>query len=666
MRGELLRMTTSTAELPTFTLTGDNSRTISGGRRVLFAISCGIIFGIALGVRLLYWQDNQVQIVQGAGWFSDLLKPYRVEAERLLKDGSILFPNTPSDQSDARMLVHPPGYSLLIATLYGGGEPDDSYRMLRLTQVLCDAAAAAVIFLIAAELLPTALAAISAILVAISPHFAFNSLRLSPDTIAVLPILLAIYFIIGATKSRPLAKLILAGALIGLSCWFRGNALLLAPWLAVLLAVLFKPGKRLRYSAALVAATLIVIAPITVRNWAVYHRFILLSLPTGINLIQGIAEYDRQGSFGMPLQDRDAQADEAKRYGRPDYGDDLWVPDGIERDHYRLSRGVAVIRSNPGWFLNSMAHRAAFMLSYNDSQAHDWPFNTAMAPILSREPTFGHALEQAAEAQEIWSSLPSELLSGGTVLSPAAKVSIDAEGKTLRVEGDGSEFGHQFASSGVAVRKNTDYVLTLAARPESGSMSVSITTTDRRAGLASTRIAVKKQAKGRRQREIEEILNLGVAGEQEFTLIRLAFATGNRDEVRLVISNDGASPAPPVAALSRAAISEYGPTPYLWSRYPRATIRWFQKNLFTTAHMIPLIVFGIGILIMFNHGKALLILLAVPVYYLCTHAAFSTEYRYILAIHYFLFIISAATIYSVGPAMRLAFTMIVSVRYRKS
>jgi hypothetical protein len=69
---------------------------------------------------------------------------------------------------------------------------------------------------------------------------------------------------------------------------------------------------------------------------------------------------------------------------------------------------------------------------------------------------------------------------------------------------------------------------------------------------------------------------------------------------------------------------------------------------------------------MFNRGKALLILLAVPIYYLCTHAAFSTEYRYILAIHYFLFIASAATIYSIGPAIRLAFTRIVSVRQRKS
>ncbi|MFP5261572.1 MAG: ArnT family glycosyltransferase [Blastocatellia bacterium] len=659
-------MTTTTEELCAFTPAGGNNQAVSKERRVLFVITCGVIFVISLGVRLLYWQDNQVQIAQGAGWFTDLLKPYRMEAERMLNDGSILFPNTPVDPSDARILVHPPGYSLLIAALYGGREPDDSYRALRLAQVLCDAAAAVVIFLIAAELLPAAPATISAILVAVSPHFAFNSLRLSPDTIAVLPILLTVYFVIRATRNRPLANLIVAGALIGMSCWLRGNALLLAPWLSVVLALLFKPGKRLRYSAALIAAAFIVIAPITIRNWVVYRQFILLSLPTGINLIQGIAEYDRQGLFGMPLQDRDAQADEAKRYSRPDYGDDLWVPDGIKRDRDRLSRGIAVIRSNPGWFLKAMARRAAFMLSYNDSRPHDWPFNTAIAPILSAEPTFGHALARVGDVEETWSSSPSELLSGGTVLSPAAEVSIDAKGKTLRVAGDDSGFGHQFASSEIAVQENMDYVLTLAAKPERGSMAVSVTTTDRQTGLASTGIDVKKQAKGRRQREIEEIRNLGVSGEEEFTLIKLPFSTGNRNGVRIVISNNAISSTPPVAALSRASISEYGPTPYSWSRHPRAVVRWFQKNLFTTTSMIPLIIIGIGLLIMAGRVKALLILLAVPTYYLSTHAAFSTEYRYILPIHYFLFIASAATIYGIGQGIELAFKMIVSARRRET
>jgi hypothetical protein len=42
-----------------------------------------------------------------------------------------------------------------------------------------------------------------------------------------------------------------------------------------------------------------------------------------------------------------------------------------------------------------------------------------------------------------------------------------------------------------------------------------------------------------------------------------------------------------------------------------------------------------------------LLLAAVPAYYVGTHSAFSTEYRYVLAIHYFLFVIAAISIYVV-------------------
>jgi hypothetical protein len=40
------------------------------------------------------------------------------------------------------------------------------------------------------------------------------------------------------------------------------------------------------------------------------------------------------------------------------------------------------------------------------------------------------------------------------------------------------------------------------------------------------------------------------------------------------------------------------------------------------------------------------VLLAVPLYYLLAQSAFHTEYRYVLAIHYFLFIMAAVTLYS--------------------
>jgi len=49
--------------------------------------------------------------------------------------------------------------------------------------------------------------------------------------------------------------------------------------------------------------------------------------------------------------------------------------------------------------------------------------------------------------------------------------------------------------------------------------------------------------------------------------------------------------------------------------------------------------------------RALLVLLAVPAYYLLVQSALHTEYRYILAIHYFLFVMAAVTLGCFGVAI---------------
>jgi hypothetical protein len=48
--------------------------------------------------------------------------------------------------------------------------------------------------------------------------------------------------------------------------------------------------------------------------------------------------------------------------------------------------------------------------------------------------------------------------------------------------------------------------------------------------------------------------------------------------------------------------------------------------------------------------RALAALVAVPLYYLCVQSALHTEYRYVLAIHYFLFIAAAAALYHLASA----------------
>jgi hypothetical protein len=606
--------------------------------RLPLILLCASIFFVALSVRLFDWQDRKLELASRDTLSKNVARQYRREAARMLAGGGILFPKD-ADPSDALVLLHPPGYSILMAIVfkfYG-----ESAAALRLIQIICDGLSAVVIFLIAAEILPMGAAHLAGMLVALSPHLAHYSLNLSPDSLVVLPILLAAYLLVRTIGRPQSSKLIQAGALLGISFWLRSNALLLAPLFAIVILIVFDRSRRLRCAIQLVVATTLVVSPIIIRNLIIFHQPTPLSIPIGLNLIQGIAEFDEEGRFGMPRSDPEALQKDVEWHNRPDYARNLWSPDGIERDRARLVRGLAVVRSNPRWFLGTMLRRAEFMLSYNDSKARPWPFNTATVPVISAEPPFGHSLA-TDEAQLVWSNSPAELVASGTTTSPQAQVSLSADGKVLRVVGDDSAYDDQFASAPIGVQRRSDYVIKLPVNLEFGNMAMKVTDGDRRIALAS--VIVLEATRSGRSRDLIE--------QQSRVLIQMPFASGEHSTVRLVVSNNWTDGIHPAVQLGSADMLAFGQTPYLWTRYPRALVRGLQKNLFTTARMRLLIAIGIILLAFAGRVRTLVVLLAVPIYYLGTHSPLSTEYRYILAIHYFLFVMAAVTLFCVWISIR--------------
>jgi Dolichyl-phosphate-mannose-protein mannosyltransferase len=613
-----------------------------GLTRTRLAVVCTIIFFSALGVRLLHWQDHAVELSLRDTLSQNMALQYRREARRILEEGSILFPRQRVDPGDARMIIHPPGYSIVMAASFKlFGETETPLRVL---QIICDAAAAVLVFFIAAELLPLAAATIAASLMAVSPHASYYSLRLSPDSLAVLPILVAILLIIRAHRQPRLYIVAAAGAMLGLSCWLRGNSMLLAPFLAVAVFMLLERGKGLRYSLALMAAALIVVSPITLRNWIVYRRFIPVSLPSGVNLIQGIAEFDKEGRFGMPLSDSDVLKTDVEWSGRPDYGGHMWTPDGIQRDRARFARGVDVIRSHPLWYLGAMLRRTTFMLSYNEARARDWPFNTATVPLISATPPFGHSLSIIPDKSPVRSVAPADLISGSAMLSPRAEVSAAANGETFQIYGGGSEYETQFVSAPILVQSDTDYVLALPAKLRQGQAAAKVIGADERVILASAIIRAGEETAGERGKRYS-------SESAENTSTMIPFASGKTGEIRVVVSNNGDASVGPIIEIGKADLFEFGPTPSLWTHYPRLIVRGIERNIFKTERLLPLVIAGIALLAFARRGRALLILLAVPVYYLVSHAPFSTEYRYILAVHCFLFVLGAVTLYCVGASI---------------
>ncbi len=327
-------------------------------RRQLLILS--LIFFTAFGVRLLNWHGNrnEASAVQ-----TKVVLNYKHQARLIQANGLASLYDASSSTNNPDLLGHPLGYPILLSLIHRVAPESDTATQL--LQMILDSLAAMIIFLIACELFPTAVGIIAGLMAMFAPQFSWNSILLLPDSLAALPILLAVLLITRSRKRgrRPrLLSILAAGALIGVSCWLRANALLLAPFMAPLFPIIYKRGERLRPALMLVCGACLIISPLTIRNAVVFGKFIPVSLGAGQTLVEGIADYNTDGTLGLPQTDMELIRGEAATFQRPDYANSLFTPDGPARDRARLAHGFAVIRAHPFWFFSVMVRRAASML----------------------------------------------------------------------------------------------------------------------------------------------------------------------------------------------------------------------------------------------------------------------------------------------------------------
>ena len=327
------------------------AKTRASPRRVRVA-ACAAIFLIAFGVRVLTWHDTRLEVGKVQ---TTVTANYQNFAQLLRQEGIRGFFSPASPLADTTHLGHPPGYSFVIALV-------QSITAVQFVQITFDALCAVLIFLIVSELGSAGAGLIAGLLAAFSPQLAWNSVLLLPDSLSVFPVLLAVYLLVLARRRPRLLWFVIIGLLIGVSCWLRANALLMSVFFAGAVALIFKSRNWWRNSLAVVFGVILILAPLTLRNAIVFHRFIPVSLGAGQTLLEGIADYDEAKRFGIPETDIGIQEQEAKVFQRPDYYTGLLNPDGIQRERWRLQRGFKVISEHPFWFGGVMVQRAASML----------------------------------------------------------------------------------------------------------------------------------------------------------------------------------------------------------------------------------------------------------------------------------------------------------------
>lgn len=271
-------------------------------RRKLLIVA--LILFSALAVRLLNWESKRDEVIAVQ---TSVAKNYKHLGGLIRVNGLASLFDAASATNDPDLFGHPPGYPILISLVYRLAP--DSDTSMQFVQIILDSFSAVIIFLIAVELFTTAVGVIAGLMAAFAPQFSWNSILLLPDSLAALPILLAILLItrtrrghVGRTFSpedvgqlslpvrfinrnrQERLSYLLAGALIGISCWLRANALLLAPFLVLLFPLIYKRGERLRPALMLVLGAFLTISPLTIRNALVFGRFIPVSLGAGQTL----------------------------------------------------------------------------------------------------------------------------------------------------------------------------------------------------------------------------------------------------------------------------------------------------------------------------------------------------------------------------------------------
>lgn len=560
-----------------------------------------VIFLLAFGVRVLTWHDTRLEVRKVQ---SVVVADYQRIAQMLRDGGSSSFLSRSSPLADLNTLGHPPGYSLLIALIYSVRQSDAAIQFVQIT---ADALSVVLILFIVAELLPSGAAFFAGLLAALSPQLAWNSVLLLPDSISVLPILLAIYLLARAVKNPRLLTFIMIGALIGVSCWLRANVMLLTFFVAAAVPLILTK-LRWRFAAAVICGTLLIVLPLTVRNAIVFHKFIPLSLGAGQTFLEGIADYDKDGRFGIPSTDMGIMEQEAQIYGQPNYYTTLFNPAGVERERARLSRGFAVVRSHPFWFAGVMARRASTMLRLERSR------------LLSRAPAITHSLDPnsiPAVAQ-----YPFQILQ---VANPrAAQMTDETEERmsALKIVANDSRYGVQ-TSWPLALQRNHDYLLDTAVKVEAGRIRFSVVDSHDDV-LGSTTVEPLE----------------GKTGRDAYVPFQLPFVATD-DNLRIVISNEGSANS--VSSFARIAVYELGDARFLWTCYPRILIHLIQR-MFITAIILPLTIIGLLIVIFRKQNVALVILSVVPIYFFTVQSAVHTEYRYVIGVTYFLFAFAGAAI----------------------
>lgn len=300
------------------------------------------------------------------GWFpSGIYAQFDRQAQNWLDGRASIFWIDDSSRTDAA--IYPPGYPLWLALIYKLSGSRSATAVQNVQWVL-DAVAVLLIVGIGVTTFGWRVGLWAGGIAALWPLLVTYGVVPLADAPTSWIILGAAWMFLRAAKSQSPAWALGAGALIGASCWLRANAMLLVFFWAIAIFFSVQASWRRRFllSAALILGTVLMIAPIVLRNAVTFHAFVPTGLGAGTNLLEGIGETERGAKeFGAPANDLDVLEQERVALQIPAGAPfDLYYPDGIQRDRVRTRKALGIIARHPIWYAGSVVRRMVAVLKY--------------------------------------------------------------------------------------------------------------------------------------------------------------------------------------------------------------------------------------------------------------------------------------------------------------
>ena len=138
------------------------------------------------------------------------------------------------------------------------------------------------IYLIGRRVAGEAAGLVGAALAAVYGYFIYYSVALMTETFFIMFVLFSLYLSLELKEKPTLARWVLLGLALGMASLLRQTILLFVPFLMLwLFWELKKEGIRWWYFTVPLVVIILLIAPWTLRNYLVYHQFLLLNSNAG-------------------------------------------------------------------------------------------------------------------------------------------------------------------------------------------------------------------------------------------------------------------------------------------------------------------------------------------------------------------------------------------------